>query len=462
MSPRDRVDRYKGGGQGRRDRDRDRERDQREYYKYRSSRDRNRERSPKERKWDNRRSSGQVNDHRDQLRDQRIERDHRDQREHRERVMDQRDHHHHHHNQQQSSSGSTSTSSVRSVGDWSEHTSSSGKKYYYNCVSEVSQWEKPKEWLDYERQRSQTATSNKIPDGGGGLRGQSQNQSQRLLKMPSNRDRGRNDIDYDDTDSRGSMNNRGSDNRGHRGQDHDLDPRLLRDQREDMEISSSRGTAPTSDESHPRGHGGHSSLHHHHHRDRGGPESHDYYDNSQDKTPPQQADNGTPSPLDGNSTPSRGGHEVTNNLVNNLVSNSPLIALKPQIPSLTPSLARFCKESLIGHVTAWPAEAVERSCQRINEEHLNISNLGITKVSSELKMARSLVRLAEIQATLQEQRILFLRQQSMDLETMRPRVAFLHSIESEQVQTQQSSVNAGYNAQHDQASPVSTPTVVSS
>jgi hypothetical protein len=27
---------------------------------------------------------------------------------------------------------------VRSVGDWSEHTSSSGKKYYYNCVSEVS------------------------------------------------------------------------------------------------------------------------------------------------------------------------------------------------------------------------------------------------------------------------------------------------------------------------------------
>ena len=31
-------------------------------------------------------------------------------------------------------------------------------------------------------------------------------------------------------------------------------------------------------------------------------------------------------------------------------------------------------------------------------------------------MARSLVRLAEIQATLQEQRILFLRQQMVDLE----------------------------------------------
>lgn len=35
--------------------------------------------------------------------------------------------------------------------DWSEHVSSSGKKYYYNCKTEVSQWEKPKEWLEKER-----------------------------------------------------------------------------------------------------------------------------------------------------------------------------------------------------------------------------------------------------------------------------------------------------------------------
>lgn len=32
--------------------------------------------------------------------------------------------------------------------DWTEHISSSGKKYYYNCRTEVSQWEKPKEWLE--------------------------------------------------------------------------------------------------------------------------------------------------------------------------------------------------------------------------------------------------------------------------------------------------------------------------
>lgn len=32
--------------------------------------------------------------------------------------------------------------------DWSEHISSSGKKYYYNCRTEVSQWEKPKDWVE--------------------------------------------------------------------------------------------------------------------------------------------------------------------------------------------------------------------------------------------------------------------------------------------------------------------------
>lgn len=39
------------------------------------------------------------------------------------------------------------------IGDWSEHVSSSGKKYYYNCKTEVSQWEKPREWIERERDR---------------------------------------------------------------------------------------------------------------------------------------------------------------------------------------------------------------------------------------------------------------------------------------------------------------------
>ena len=59
---------------------------------------------------------------------------------------------------------------IARCGDWSEHVSSSGmsfkcfpenyitimflivgKMYYYNCKTEVSQWEKPKEWIEKER-----------------------------------------------------------------------------------------------------------------------------------------------------------------------------------------------------------------------------------------------------------------------------------------------------------------------
>lgn len=198
-----------------------------------------------------------------------------------------------------------------------------------------------------------------------------------------------------------------------------------------MDISSSHDTTPTSDESHPQRHEQRNDRNaENNHRSSNTGAANDYnYDNSQDKTPPSSSMDlvGTPSPqthhasaVDQNHQQGQGG-----SLSSNLLS-----ALKPSIPALTPSLARFYKESLIGHVTNWPAEAVERTCQRINEEHLNLSNLGITKVSTELKMARSLVRLAEIQATLQEQRILFLKQQSLDLESMRPRVAYLHSISS--------------------------------
>ncbi|KAK5600926.1 hypothetical protein CRENBAI_006832 [Crenichthys baileyi] len=50
--------------------------------------------------------------------------------------------------------------------DWSEHISSSGKKYYYNCRTEVSQWEKPKEWLEREQRQKEatkTAVVNSFP-----------------------------------------------------------------------------------------------------------------------------------------------------------------------------------------------------------------------------------------------------------------------------------------------------------
>ncbi|MED6236160.1 hypothetical protein ATANTOWER_005177 [Ataeniobius toweri] len=56
--------------------------------------------------------------------------------------------------------GSTYINRVRlqdPADDWTEHISSSGKKYYYNCRTEVSQWEKPKDLLEREQRQKDSA-----------------------------------------------------------------------------------------------------------------------------------------------------------------------------------------------------------------------------------------------------------------------------------------------------------------
>ena len=315
-----------------------------------------------------------------------------------------------------------------------------------------TEWEKPREWVDFERQRSAALKSSQDRRS---LSSQKQGGSGHLLSRErSIRGGGGGDLDYDDADSRGSRRDLDSG-----------DPRMQSREQADMDISSSHDTTPTSDESQRHNQRQH-LQHHHHQQQQQQHESHHYY-NDQDKTPPPQQDHsnadGTPSPIGGHTlTPTQNesneNHPNVNNTVASnligissagLVTSSPLTALKPQVPALTSSLFKFYKEPLIAHVTNWPAEAVERSCQRINEEHLNLSNLGITRVSTELKMARSLVRLAEIQSTLHEQRTLFLRQQILDLEDMRPNLHYMQSsnITEALVPQPQSTPNA-QNDQH--------------
>lgn len=52
---------------------------------------------------------------------------------------------------------STAAVSMPPGSEWSEHISSLGKRYYYNCITEVSQWEKPRD-LDSRRTASKDST----------------------------------------------------------------------------------------------------------------------------------------------------------------------------------------------------------------------------------------------------------------------------------------------------------------
>lgn len=95
------------------------------------------------------------------------------------------------------------------------------------------------------------------------------------------------------------------------------------------------------------------------------------------------------------------------------------VAKDPAVDMMN-NLKQYYNENLVNHVSGWQAEHAERQANRYWEEGLKIGSFHCSQVSVNLKRARSLVRLAEIQSTLHEQRILFLNQQVHQLEGMKP------------------------------------------
>lgn len=132
------------------------------------------------------------------------------------------------------------------------------------------------------------------------------------------------------------------------------------------------------------------------------------------------------SPVSEKSAISSTRHESPPQSVTNISAISSA-SLKPSVPTLTPSLANYFKEDLISHVTGWQADHAEKQANKYSDESHDIGSHLCTRVSAELKMARSLVRLTEIQSTLQEQRILFATQQIRNVEEWKGHSHSYHS-----------------------------------
>ncbi|KAM9844470.1 WW domain-containing adapter protein with coiled-coil-like isoform 3-T3 [Aulostomus maculatus] len=359
--------------------------------------------------------------------------------------------------------------------DWTEHISSSGKKYYYNCRTEVSQWEKPKDLLEREQRQKdsvkmaansfprdmdyrQEALQDKATKTTSGDQSTASNSghfsssSQSLNTAPSS------------TPSTTSSSSSSSSSTAQLTQSvQSPSPALLQDpallhqllpalqatlqmnngsmdmaKLNEAQHSSQSPVSLTSDASSPRPYvsprngtpqstqkpllGGHPGS----------------ISSSQTRASMSSGKQGsatlTPTtekrPEDPRTLQQRSqeilctGSNVSAAALPQAASSS--ATSQADTPSsFTPTLAAHFDENLIRHIQGWPSENTEKQAARLREDIHNMGSLYMSEICTEMKNLRSLVRVSEIQATLREQRILFLRQQSKELDKLKNQNSYM-------------------------------------
>ncbi|XP_075876846.1 WW domain-containing adapter protein with coiled-coil-like isoform X4 [Nelusetta ayraudi] len=368
--------------------------------------------------------------------------------------------------------------------DWTEHISSSGKKYYYNCRTEVSQWEKPKDLLEREQRQKDSVkmaansfprdmdyrqealqdkattktTSGDQPTASNPGHSSSASSSQSLNSAPATLGSTPSTVPSTSTSS-SSSSAQGAQSVQSPSPALLQDPAILHQllpalqatlqmnngsmdmaKLNEAQHSSQSPVSLTSDASSPRPyvsprngtpqsnqksllglHSGTTTFS----QTRGSM--------SAGKQAPvsmsQGADKRQEDPRTLQQRSSQDGLCVD--------SNTPGAAL-PHVPcsgsgqtaadapgSYTPSLAAHFNDNLIRHIQGWPSENIEKQAARLHEDIHNMGSLYMSEICTEMKNLRSLVRVCEVQATLREQRILFLRQQSKELDKLKNQNSYM-------------------------------------
>ncbi|XP_018532908.1 WW domain-containing adapter protein with coiled-coil isoform X2 [Lates calcarifer] len=363
--------------------------------------------------------------------------------------------------------------------DWTEHISSSGKKYYYNCRTEVSQWEKPKDLLereqrqkdpvkmpansfprdmDYRQEALQDKATTKTTSGDQSTasnagHSSSSSSSQSLNSAPGALGSTPSTMSSSSSSSTGQLLQSVQSPSPALLQDpallHQLLPALqatLQMNNGSMDMakineaqhSSQSPVSLTSDASSPRPYvsprngtpqSNQKSLMGVHpgsitsSQTRGSMSS-----GKQGSVPLSQTAEKRP---EDPRTLQQRSQEILctgSNISGAVLSHVPSSTAQTQADtpsSFTPTLAAHFDENLIRHIQGWPSENMEKQAARLHEDIHNMGSLYMSEICTEMKNLRSLVRVCEIQATLREQRILFLRQQSKELDKLKNQNSYM-------------------------------------
>ncbi|XP_011614982.1 WW domain-containing adapter protein with coiled-coil-like isoform X4 [Takifugu rubripes] len=361
--------------------------------------------------------------------------------------------------------------------DWTEHISSSGKKYYYNCRTEVSQWEKPKDLLEREQRQKdsvkvagnsfprdmdyrQEALQDKAPSKTSGDPSTASNSSHSASSSSS---QSLNAAPGPASSALSSSSSSSSSSLMHGPQPvQSPSPTLLQDpallhqllpalkatlqmnngtmdvaKLNEAQHSNQSPVSLTSDASSPRPYvsprngtpqssqksihpGSAASA-----QTRSGASSVKQRSASVSQTAEKH-------PEDPRTIQQRSSQEIpcsgsntSGAVLPHLPSSSSGQPQADAPSSFTPTLAAHFDENLVRHIQGWPSETTEKQAARTNEDFHNMGSLYMSEICTEMKNLRSLVRVCEIQATLREQRILFLRQQSKELDKLKNQNSYM-------------------------------------